>query len=149
MAFPSEQELDDILDLTTGTTHAAPAQVLSADDILRGQALARSVPIAGHVRRAVARFVRRTQIDGAEAAADVKRYIRFGVSPRGAQCLVLAAKGHALLHHRYNVSIDDLRAVLLPTLRHRFQLNYAGEADGIDAPALLCRLFEEAIREAV
>jgi MoxR-like ATPase len=148
MAFPSEDELDCILDLTTGTTHVVPTQVLSADDILRGQALARSVPIAGHVRRAVARFVRRTQIDGAEAPADVKRYFRFGVSPRGAQCLVLAAKGHALLQHRYNVGIDDLRAVLLPTLRHRFQLNYAGEADEINAEALLCGLFEEAIREA-
>ncbi len=148
MAFPSEEELDGILDLTTGTTRVTPAQVLSADGILHGQALARSVPIAGHVRRAVARFVRRTQIDGAEAPADIKRYLRFGISPRGAQCLVLAAKGHALLQHRYNVSIDDLRAVLLPTLRHRFQLNYAGEADEIDAEAMLSRVFEEAIREA-
>ncbi len=136
MAFPSEEELDGILDLTTGVTRVVPAQVLCADDILRGQALARSVPIAGHVRRAVARFVRRTQIDG------------VGISPRGAQCLVLAAKGHALLQHRYNVSLDDLRTVLLPTLRHRFQLNYAGEADEIDAEALLCRVFEEAVREA-
>jgi MoxR-like ATPase len=148
MAFPSEDELDSILDLTTGVTQVVPTQVLSADDILRGQALARSVPIATHVRRAVARFVRRTQIDGAEVPADVKRYVRFGISPRGAQCLVLAAKGHALLQHRYNVSFDDLRAVLLPTLRHRFQLNYAGEADEIDAEALLCRMFEEAIQEA-
>src|SRR5215472_866656 len=148
MAFPSEEELDDILDLTTGTTRVAPTQVLSPDDILRGQALARSVPIAGHVRRAVARFVRRTQVDGADASAEVKRYVRFGVSPRGAQCLVLAAKGHALLQHRYNVSLDDLRTVLRPTLRHRFQLNYAGQADEIDAEAMLCRVFEEAIREA-
>jgi MoxR-like ATPase len=148
MAFPSEDELDGILDLTTGTTQIVPTQVFSAEAILRGQALARSVPIASHVRRAVARFVRRTQVDDAATSADVKRYVRFGISPRGAQCLVLAAKGHALLHHRYNVSLDDLRAVLLPTLRHRFQLNYAGEADEIDAQAMLCRVFEEAIREA-
>ena len=148
MAFPSEAELDSILDLTTGATQIAPTQVLSADDILRGQALARSVPIAAHVRRAVARFVRRTQVDSAEVPADVKRYVRFGISPRGAQCLVLAAKGHALLQHRYNVSFDDLRAVLLPALRHRFQLNYAGEADEVDAEALLCRVFEEAARES-
>ena len=148
MAFPSEDELDRILDLTTGTTNIAPAQVLSPEDILRGQALVRSVPIAAHVRRAAARFVRRTQIDGADTAADVKRYIRFGVSPRGAQCLVLAAKGHALLQHRYNVSFDDLRAVLRPALRHRFQLNFAGQADEIDAEILLARIFEEAIREA-
>jgi MoxR-like ATPase len=148
MAFPSEEELDKILDLTTGATQGAPSQVLSANDILGGQRLVRSVPIAAHVRRAVARFVRRTQLDATEVAADVKRYIRFGISPRGAQCLVLAAKGHALLHHRYNVSFDDLRAVLGPTLRHRFQLNYEGEGDGIDAEAMLGRLFEDAIRDA-
>jgi MoxR-like ATPase len=46
------------------------------------------------------------------------------------------------------VSFDDLRAVLRPVLRHRFQLNYAGEADGIDAEALLTRVFEESVREA-
>jgi MoxR-like ATPase len=147
MAFPSEDELDSILDLTSGLQRPAPAQVLSADDIIRGQTLTRSVPIAAHVRRAVARFVRRTQVDGADVPADVKQYIRFGVSPRGAQSLVLAAKGHALLERRYNVSFDDLRAVLLPTLRHRFQLNYAGEADAIDAEALLTRVFEAAVRD--
>src|SRR5215470_17879285 len=148
MSFPGEDELDSILDLTTGATQIVPTQVLSADDILRGQALARSVPIATHVRRAVARFVRRTQVDGADVSVEVNRYIRFGVSPRGAQNLVLAAKGHALLQHRYNVSFDDLRAVLRPSLRHRFQLNYAGAADEVDADALLARVFEEAIREA-
>jgi MoxR-like ATPase len=148
MAFPSENELDSILDLTTGAAQAAPSQVLSAEDILEGQRLVRLVPIAAHVRRAVARFVQRTQLDGTEVLPDVKRYIRFGISPRGAQCLVLAAKGHALLQHRYNVSFDDLRAVLRPTLRHRFQLNYEGEGDGVDAEALLDRVFEAAIRGA-
>jgi MoxR-like ATPase len=104
------------------------------------------VPIAAHVRRAVARFVRHTQNDAADVSPDVKRYIRFGISPRGAQSLVLAAKGHALLQQRYNVSFDDLRAVLRPTLRHRFQLNYEGEGDGVDAEALLARVFEDAIQ---
>jgi MoxR-like ATPase len=148
LAFPSEEELDSILDLTTGATQAAPVQVLSAEGILSGQRLVRLVPIAAHVRRAVARFVRRTQNDAADVSPDVKRYIRFGISPRGAQSLVLAAKGHALLQQRYNVSFDDLRAVLRPTLRHRFQLNYEGEGDGVDAEALLARVFEDAIQDA-
>jgi MoxR-like ATPase len=148
LAFPSEDELDLILDLTTGAAQPVLEQVLSEHDILRGQALVRAVPIASHVRRAVARFVRRTQVDGAEADRDVKQYVRFGISPRGAQCLVLAAKGHALLQRRYNVSFEDLRAVLLPVLRHRFQLNYAGEADEVDAEAMLCQLFDRAVREA-
>jgi MoxR-like ATPase len=148
LAFPTEDELDRILDLTTGAAQPTLAQVLSEHDILRGQELVRSVPIASHVRRAVARFVQRTQVEGASADPQVKQYVRFGISPRGAQCLVLAAKGHALLQRRYNVSFDDLRAVLLPSLRHRFQLNYAGEADDVDAEAMLCRLFDQAARDA-
>ena len=67
MAFPSEDELDSILDLTTGATQAVPAQVLSADDILNGQRLARSVPIAAHVRRALQT---RDQISLADLVAD-------------------------------------------------------------------------------
>jgi len=67
----------------------------------------------------------------------VTDYVRFGVSPRGAQSLVLAAKGRALLEGRYNVSLEDLETVLLPTLRHRFQLNYEGIAEGVDAQDLL------------
>jgi MoxR-like ATPase len=62
--------------------------------------------------------------------------------------MVLAAKGHALLHGRYNVSFEDLQAVLLPTFRHRFQLNYEGEAEGIDPSAVMSSLFSEEMRRA-
>ena len=91
---------------------------------------------------------------------DLERTVRFyehalgltvarrSVSPRGAQALVLAAKGHALLAGRYNVSFEDIRAVLSPVLRHRFQLNYEGEAEGIDAAALIVRLLDTEIRKA-
>ena len=80
--------------------------------------------------------------------AEVTKYFRFGISPRGAQSLVLAAKGHALLAGRYNVSFDDLQAILAPTIRHRCQLNYEGEAEGIDAQALLVRLLDAETRKA-
>ncbi len=144
VAFPSEETLDAILDLTTGAAQAAIEPVMTADDILALQRLVRQVPIASHVRRVVARLAILSQPDGAASPADVKRYLRFGVSPRGAQALVLAAKGRALLEGRYNVSFGDLRAVLLPTLRHRFQLNFEGTAEGIDAEVLLTRVFAEA-----
>ena len=137
VAFPSEDELDAILDQTTGTHVAAPNQVLSATEILELQRLTRAVPITSHLRRMVARFVIATQPDGKGAAKRIADYVRFGVSPRGAQSLVLAAKGRALIEGRYNVSLDDLDAVLLPTLRHRFQLNYEGIAEGVDAEDML------------
>jgi MoxR-like ATPase len=148
VSYPSEEELDDILDLTTGTDAHQTQQILKAEDILLLQKLARQVPIAAHVRRAVARFARATQPGDPSGPPAVTKYFRFGLSPRGAQSLILAAKGNALLSGRYNVSFDDLKAVLAPTLRHRFQLNYEGEAEGVDAAATLVWLLDTETRKA-
>ena len=146
--YPSEAELHGILDLTTGVELPVPKQILSADDILLLQKLVRQVPVAAHVQRAVARFAIMTQPTRADGPADVVKYIRFGISPRGAQSLVLAAKGNALMSGRYNVSFEDLRAMVPPTLRHRCQLNYEGEAEGVDPQALLYRLLDAETRKA-
>jgi MoxR-like ATPase len=146
--YPGEDELDGILDLTTGVTQHVPQQVLNAEDMLLLQRLVRQVPMAAHVRRTIARFALATQPGLPGSAPAVQKYFRFGLSPRGAQALVLAAKGNALLSGRYNVSFDDLRAVVAPTLRHRFQLNYEGEAEGIDANALLAWLLDTETKKA-
>jgi len=148
VAYPSESDLDAILDLTTGVGSAEPEQVLSPEDILLLQQLVRQVPIADHVRQAIARFAITTQPDQPGGPEQVRKYFRFGLSPRGAQALVLAAKGNALLSGRYNVSFDDLRAMLPPVLRHRFQLNYEGEAEGIDPDAVLSNLLDAEVRKA-
>ncbi len=146
--YPSEAELDSILDLTTTVSLPVPSQVLTPEDILLLQKLTRQVPMAAHVRRAIARFALSTQPGNSAVLPEVAKYFRSGLSPRGAQALVLSAKGHALLAGRYNVSFEDIRAVLAPVLRHRFQLNYEGEAEGIDANALMVRLLDSEIRKA-
>jgi MoxR-like ATPase len=143
--YPPEEVLDMILDRTTGTAETVAEQVLSAEEILHLQSLTRAVPIASHVRKAVVRFMLATQPEGKTASKGVQQYIRFGVSPRGGQALILAAKAHALLRGRYNVSFKDLRATLLPALRHRFQLNYEGEAEGVSAERLLLELFDRSV----
>ena len=145
--YPDVEDLDAILDLTTGAALPEPRETLSADRILKLQRLLRDVPVASHVRRTVARFALKTQPGSEDSPQEIRRYFRFGLSPRGAQSLVLAAKGHALLEGRYNVAYDDLRAVLMPVLRHRLQPNYQGEAEGIDPSEILHRLFEAEARE--
>ena len=67
----------------------------------------------------------------------VRRYVRFGASPRGAQALVLAAKAAALLDGRPNVAVDDLRAMAPAALRHRLVLGYEATADGVTADELV------------
>jgi MoxR-like ATPase len=148
IGYPPEDVLDAILDFTTGVEQAKPRQILEPAEIIRFQQLTRGVPVASHVRRAVARFMLATQPERS-ASKDVQRYVRFGVSPRGGQALVLAAKAHALLRGRYNVSFEDLEATLLPALRHRFQLNFEGEAEGVAVDELLVGLFHRATAEKV
>jgi MoxR-like ATPase len=144
--LPSAATLSAILDSTTGTVETVTQQLLSPEDIIAVQALVRSVPLADHVRRAIADFAIATQPGAATATADVKRYLRFGLSPRGAQALVLAAKGHALLNGRFNVSFEDVKAMLLATTRHRVHLNFEGRADGVSLEALLGKLLDTSIK---
>jgi MoxR-like ATPase len=61
----------------------------------------------------------------------VRRYVRYGASPRGAQALILGGKVTALLAGRYNVAFEDLRTVAPAALRHRILLNFEGQAEGI------------------
>jgi MoxR-like ATPase len=75
--------------------------------------------------------------------------VRYGGSPRGAQALVTAGKIGALLDGRFNVSIDDLRAVALPALRHRVILNFEGEAEGISTEAVVRTILDEVAPPAV
>jgi len=148
VGYPTEQDLHDILDLTTGSLQPQPEQVLTSAELSRAQHLVRDVPVASHVLRAVARFARSTQPHLPDAPAEVRRFFLYGLSPRGAQSLVLAAKGHALISGRYNVAFEDIRAVLKPTLRHRFQLNFEGEAEGIEPDAILEKLLSRQIGAA-
>lgn len=147
--FPTEDVLDTILEHTTGAPEPEGQRHLGPEEIVELQALTRSVPIASHVRRGVVRFVLATQPDGSAAEDDVEKYVRFGVTPRGAQALILAAKARALVQGRLAVSFDDLRAMLRPALRHRFRANYEGEAKGVSTEDLLERLFDHAVASTV
>ncbi len=141
--YPSEEVLDGILDQTTGAVAPEAVQVMGPQDILDLQARVREVPMADHVRQAIVRFVRATLPGVPGADSKVSRYVRFGVSPRGGQSLVLAAKAHALIRGRYHVAVEDVEAMIRPALRHRFQLNFEGVADGVSADDLLMGLYQQ------
>jgi MoxR-like ATPase len=106
------------------------------------QQLARGVPIAPHVTTSAARLIRATHPDDAEAPESVKRFVKWGSSPRGMQALILGGKITALLDGRYNVSLDDLRAVAPPTLRHRLILNFEAQAEGVTADRVIGELVQ-------
>ena len=128
---PSREELHEILDRTTGDAQGPCKPVLDRDAILKMQRLVRRVPVARHVQDYAVRVVLATHPDGADAPDLTKRFVRFGASPRGAQAVLLAAKIRALFEGRFAASTDDVRAVVLPALRHRVLLNFEGEAEGV------------------
>jgi MoxR-like ATPase len=128
--FPSEDDLMQILDRTTGTHSATVEPVVNAARLLEMRALVRAIPVTQSLTRYVVRVLRATHPDDARAPDLVKRYVRFGGSPRGAQSVLLAARIRACLHGRAP-STDDVKAVALPALRHRVILNFEGEAEGI------------------
>ena len=144
--FPGEQDLLEIARRTTGESTPQLKPVADAATVLHAQRVAREVPIAEHVLGYAARLITathpdRTQLDG------VKRYVRWGASPRGMQTLILAGKVRALLEGRYNVAFDDLNAVAAPALRHRIFLQFEAEADGIAADKIISDILEQTPKE--
>ncbi|MCI0651864.1 MAG: AAA family ATPase [Planctomycetes bacterium] len=135
--FPSREELAAVMERTTDVYEAALERVLDGPAILRYQKLIREIVVAPHVRDFAIRLVLATHPDQATAPDSVKRFVRYGASPRGVQALVLGGKIRAALDRRYNVSFGDVRETLLPALRHRVLLNFEGEAEGKSTDALL------------
>ena len=143
VTYPSVDELVEIMGRTTGSQQPKVQRAASGADILAMRSLARSVPIASHVSQYVARLVVATHPDSPDAPPLLKKYVRYGSSPRGGQALILGAKITALLAGRYNVAFEDVRAVADAALRHRLLLNFDGLADGISADRIVTELLEK------
>jgi len=135
--YPSEEDLLRIAQLTTGANLPHPTHVASGAALLELMHFAREVPVAEPVMRYAVRIVRRTSPDTPDAPAEIKRFARYGSSPRGLQSLVLGAKVRALLEGRFNVAFDDIRAVSLASLRHRVILGFEADAEGVTTDKLI------------
>jgi MoxR-like ATPase len=135
--YPALEELNAIIDRTTQARSVTVSQVLSGAAVLGFRELIREVPIASHLRDLVSTIVMATHPEWEHAPEPARRFVRYGASPRGAQAVVLGAKVRALAEGRYNVSVEDIRALAAPALRHRIILNFEGEAEGVDVDKLI------------
>jgi MoxR-like ATPase len=139
--YPSAEEEVEILERTTGAATPDVQSVLGAEDVLAIRRLVREVDASDVMLRYVANIVRATR-PHADSAAQVNEYVRWGAGPRAGQALVLCAKAHALLSGRYAVTLDDIRRVAYPALRHRLLVNFQAEADGVTSDDIVSRVFE-------
>jgi MoxR-like ATPase len=137
VGYPDSDALHTILDRTTHYEEPEINPVLTGEEILEMRHLALDVPVARHVQDYAVRLVQSTHPEREDAPEIAQRFIRYGASPRGAQALILAAKVLAVMDGRFNVSVDDIRHVMLPALRHRLILNFEGEAEGVTTDEVL------------
>jgi MoxR-like ATPase len=142
--YPAIEELNTIIDRTTQARPVTVERVMSGERVLSFRELIREVPIADHVRGLASTIIMATHPQWEQAPDSARRFIRYGASPRGAQALVLGAKVRALTQGRFNVSVEDLRALATPALRHRIILNFEGEAEGIDTDTLIKQIVDSA-----
>ena len=149
---PAPAELKEILKRTTGTATGEVSKVLPEDGgklVGEMQQLLRQVMIAPPIEDYVVRLVHATQPDGVNGGPSktmVKQYIRFGASPRGAQAVILGAKGNALTENRVHVSYEDVERVFQPALRHRIILNFQAEAENITTDQVIGEIIKQVAR---
>ncbi len=144
LQYPNREELGLIADLTTAAPPTPPRKVLDAAGIMQIRQWVRDVPLAEVVKDYAVRIVMGTHAGEAKGngAISAQKFVLYGSSPRGLQSLILAAKARALLAGRPNVSFEDIRVMVAPSLRHRLILNLEADAEGIGAEKILAEVLE-------
>ena len=139
---PDESTLSQIFERTTGTETQVASKIANANDVVVIGKIAKHVAVPSHLNDYIARLITCTHPKRADAESFVKKYVRYGASPRGGQAIILGAKVNALLEGRYNVAFEDVRAVVHPALRHRLLLNFEGLAEEINPDAVITEILE-------
>jgi MoxR-like ATPase len=142
VGYPTEEEELQIMKLTTSVFDFKLSTVLTGEEIGRLQELVRRVPVADHVIRYAMSLARATRVSEGGVPDFIKEWVHWGAGPRASQYLVIGAKAHAVLQGRYYVTIQDIKAIARPVLRHRIVTNFTAEAEGITTDKIVDKLLE-------
>jgi MoxR-like ATPase len=137
ISVPEVHELAEIMARTTGDDEPRVRPLFGADVAQSLFSLIRQVKIADPVLHYALRVLRTTHPQVSGAPDSVRRYVRYGASPRAAQAMVLAGKALALLDGRFHVAVQDLRQVALPALAHRVIRNFHAEVEHVAAETIV------------
>ena len=140
--YPKAEEEIEIVLSTTSALEPQLEKAMSGSDIIGIQEIIRKVPAAEHVVRYAVELVRSTRPNDGSCPDSIRNWISWGAGPRASQYLVLGAKARAVMHGRYHISCEDIRAVSKPVLRHRILTSFNAEADGIDRLQIVDKLLE-------
>ncbi|WP_437192144.1 AAA family ATPase [Planctomicrobium sp. SH527] len=139
--LPEEDEIT-VVERTTVNQSERIEPLFTGDDVLEFQHIVRGVPIAREIIQYAVRLVANSRPSQAEAPAFIQNYVSWGAGTRASQCLVLAGKARALLQGRSHVTVEDIRHVAAPVLRHRILLNYKAQAANVTVDSIISNLSE-------
>lgn len=145
--FPTLDELSRIVGLTTVPQNEHAQKVADAETLLQMRAVAQEVPVAQAVRDFALRLVLATHPEVETSPETVRRFVRFGASPRAAQAIIATARVRALMAGRYNVAYEDIEALAPACLRHRIALSFEGMAEGETTEGVIANLLKTLPRD--
>jgi MoxR-like ATPase len=142
IGYLSEDDEVEVVNQTTSVQDFSFSRNVTGADILNFQRLVRRVPAAESVTRYAVRLVGASRPVTPNAPDYIKRWVNWGASLRASQFLILGGKARAVMSGRYNVSVEDVRALAYPILRHRILLNFHAESERVKPDDVIRRLIE-------
>jgi MoxR-like ATPase len=143
ISYPTPEEERKIYRLTTGVETPEITPLIDGSRIMALQRLVRRVPVSDHCIDYAMELVRATRGPDHGGPSFIADWVAWGAGPRAGQSLILAAKARAALAGRPSVSVDDIRAVARPVLRHRIVINYNAQAAGETSDSIVKRLIDD------
>jgi MoxR-like ATPase len=140
--YPETKDEVEVLRRTTTNYRNDPSPVLDAETILKYQRVVREVLVRDDLYEYVVRLVQSTRVSTPHALPYAKEWVAWGAGPRACQNLILGAKAHAFFNGRAHITVDDIRAVAAPVLRHRVIVNYAAVSEGIKSESVVAHLLK-------
>jgi MoxR-like ATPase len=140
--YPSLEEEKRVLAMAAKAEPVELTKVLSGKAIVNLQKLVRSVPVGDYVQEFVVRLVRATRPSDPTAPEFVRKMVDYGAGPRAGIFLVEGGKAMAALDGRFSVSVDDVKKVAVPVLRHRINTNFQAQAEGKTSEDIIAQLLQ-------
>lgn len=140
--YPSYEQEYTIAERTTVDAEASVSRVFTGEQIMEFQRLVRRIPAAPDVIRHALDIVRATRPAEEDAPEFIKKMLTWGAGPRAVQALILGGKALAAMRGRHHLSVDDIRALCRPVLRHRIVTNYSAEAEGYSTDRIVTEILD-------
>lgn len=140
--YPSMEEEIEIVKTITIEYEPKVSKVLNREEIIFYQNLVRQIPVADNVIQYAVKLANYSRpFDGAPQY--IKDNISWGAGPRASQFMIIAAKAKAAMNGSFTPSIDDVKSVAIPVLRHRIIPTFSAEAEGINSTEIIKKILEE------